>query len=104
MVVIIIVGMGERLRKLRESRNLKVKQIADRLGCEGQTINGYESDSHEPRLTTLVKLAEVLGTSTDFILGRTPENYIDLSNLSLAQRKILIAINKKIITYLDSLK
>ena len=64
-------GFGERLAELRKDRGLKQKDIAALLNVAVSTVSNYETDSHEPDLTNLCELANLLGVSTDYLLGRT---------------------------------
>lgn len=63
--------IGERMAELRKDRGLKQKEIAEVLNVAVSTVSNYETDSHEPDLTNLCKLADLLGVSTDYLLGRT---------------------------------
>ena len=64
-------GFGERLAELRKDRGLKQKDIATLLNVAVSTVSNYETDSHEPDLENLCRLANLLGVSTDYLLGRT---------------------------------
>ena len=65
--------IGERLAELRKDRGLKQKEVAKILNVAVSTVSNYETDSHEPDLTSLCRLADLLGVSTDFLLGRTDD-------------------------------
>lgn len=62
---------GERLSELRRDCGLKQKDIATELSVAVSTVSNYETSSHEPDLKGLCKLADMLGVSTDYLLGRT---------------------------------
>mgnify|MGYP005849394767 CR=1 FL=1 len=62
---------GERLRNLREEKDLTQQQIAEAIGSTQQKISNYENEMVEPDCDTLVKLAGYFETSVDYILGRT---------------------------------
>lgn len=62
---------GERFSKLRKERKIKQKEIAAMLNVAVSTVSNYETDSHEPDLQNLCRLADILGVSTDYLLGRT---------------------------------
>lgn len=66
---------AERLRKLREERGLSQQQLAERVNMARVTITMYEAGEREPDFETLAKLAQVLGASTDYLLGRTDNPY-----------------------------
>ena len=63
---------GERLRQLREERNLTQKAIAGIIGISPRMVSFYESGAHFPREEgTLLKLAQFFEVSTDYLLGRS---------------------------------
>lgn len=68
--------IGEKIAELRKDLGLKQKDVATVLNVAVSTVSNYETDSHEPDLNNLCKLADILGVSTDYLLGRTniPDN------------------------------
>ena len=62
---------GERVSELRKDKGLKQKDIATLLNVAVSTVSNYETDSHEPDMENLGKLADLFGVSTDYLLGRT---------------------------------
>ena len=46
--------LGEKLKKLRESRNWTQAELAKRLNKSVSTVSGYESDAHAIPLDVLV--------------------------------------------------
>jgi transcriptional regulator with XRE-family HTH domain len=70
---------GERLRTLREEKNLSQEELAEVFGLGKVAISGYERGKRTPSFDILVGLADYFQVSTDFLLGRTddrtpPEN------------------------------
>lgn len=64
---------GERLKLLRNERNLTQEDIAEILNVGRPTIAGYETKGKEPNYDTLKKLADFFNVSIDYLLGRTDE-------------------------------
>lgn len=64
-------NFGERLKELREDKNLIQQDIADILKVGRATIAGYETKGKQPDYDKLTKLAEFFNVSTDYLLGRT---------------------------------
>ncbi|WP_028549265.1 helix-turn-helix domain-containing protein [Paenibacillus sp. UNC451MF] len=62
-----------RLTELRKSKRWSLQYIADRLGIAKSTYAGYESGYREPSLEATKMLADLYGTSVDFLLGRVTE-------------------------------
>jgi transcriptional regulator with XRE-family HTH domain len=65
------VTFGERLKLLREEHNLTQKALADKLQIVKSTINKYEKNTRKPEFEILIKMADILNTTTDYLLGRT---------------------------------
>lgn len=61
----------DRLRMMRKEKGLTQKQLGELIGVGRTTISEYESGKIVPRQDGLVKLAEVLHTSVDFLTGLT---------------------------------
>jgi transcriptional regulator with XRE-family HTH domain len=65
---------GVRLRALRILKGLTQTELADRCGLDLMTVARIEWGTREPRWTTALKLAEVLGVPiTEFIDPRDQE-------------------------------
>lgn len=66
---------GSRIESLRASKGISQLELAKMLGYKSDsTISKWESGASIPTGTKIVKLAQVLGTSTDYILfGDGPE-------------------------------
>ena len=59
------------LKELRRDRHITQRQMGDLLGISQSSYSDYENGLRNMPLTMLDFLADVLGTSTDYILGRT---------------------------------
>jgi transcriptional regulator with XRE-family HTH domain len=69
--------IGSRIKELRLRRGLTQDQIAERLDMTRANFSHYERDNAEPPSATLSKLADILGTTTDYLLGREGFDVID---------------------------
>lgn len=58
----------ERLRSLREHRNLYQKDVAEALEIDRTTYAKYESGTSEPSFEILKKLAKFFEVTTDYLL------------------------------------
>ena len=63
--------MYQRIRDLREDRDLKQRQIADYLNCSQQVYSNYELGQRDIPTDILIKLSEFYGVSIDYLLGLT---------------------------------
>lgn len=83
-----LVGMGDRIRNLRETAGYSQLELAvalkKRHGVEvHQThVSGMETGRKQPSVSVLAALAEVLETNTDYLLGLTddPAPHSDLED------------------------
>ena len=60
-----------RLKKARKEKGLTQVQIATDLNMSRPGYVSYELARREPSLSTLARIARILGTSTDYLLGLT---------------------------------
>lgn len=65
--------IGDRLKELREDKQITQSELAEILKVSRQTISSYELNLTEPTFETLVKIADIFGVSTDYLLGRTKD-------------------------------
>lgn len=72
----------DRIRELREKRNVTQVRLGTELEVSQETISAYENGKAEPRLDKLIKIANFLNTSTDYLLERIDDesSLVDLSN------------------------
>lgn len=63
--------MYERIRQLREEKDMTQTQMAKILFCSQRVYSNYERGDIDIPTAILVKLADFHNTSTDYILGRT---------------------------------
>ena len=63
----------DRLRDIRENRDLKQADIAKLLNVTQQTYSRYETGEISIDKDSLIKLAQYYNTSVDYILGLTDE-------------------------------
>ena len=86
----------ERLKQLREAKNLTQLRLAMELNVSQETISGYEIGKAVPPAEMLVKLAVTLDTSVDYILGRTDiKSTLRASELSEQEAEILTILRKQ---------
>lgn len=65
--------LGQRMKQRRKKLNKSQQQIADLLHISQGTYNGYENDKHKPDIETLSKIADIMETSMDYLMGRYKE-------------------------------
>lgn len=72
--------LSDRLKEQRRKLGLTQKNMADKLHIGPASYQRYENGTREPKLQTLCQLADIFGTSTDYLLGRSSENIPTYSN------------------------
>lgn len=84
----------ERLKKLREEKNISQIRLSVEIGVAQESISAYERGKAIPTCENLVKIAKYLNTSTDYLLELTdmklPYNRISLDKLSEEELNILV--------------
>ncbi len=65
--------MYERIRNLREDKDLTQKQIGEILHMSQTGYNQYETGKNDIPTKVLIELSKFYNTSTDYILGLTNE-------------------------------
>jgi len=70
--------MRNRLRQAREERRLSAVELAERLQVHPSSVANWEAGRREISVDNLIKLADILGFSVDYLLQLTHAyNYTD---------------------------
>ncbi len=64
-------GMYQRIRDLREDRDLKQRHLAEYLNCSQQVYSNYELGQRDIPTDVLIRLSNFYNVSVDYILGLT---------------------------------
>ncbi len=68
--------LGKRIIENRKRLGLTQDKLAERLGVTAQAVSKWENDQSCPDITTLPKLAEIFGITTDELLGISRETAV----------------------------
>lgn len=60
-----------RIKDLREDRDLRQTDVAEATGIDQRTLSNYETGKTNPDSFALIRLAEFFDVSIDYLLGRT---------------------------------
>jgi transcriptional regulator with XRE-family HTH domain len=86
-------AFGARLKVLRKQKNWAQKELAAQVDIRFQQLNKYESGLNIPPAEMLVKLADALAVSVDFLLTGNPVEDSPLASSRLFKRfKVLEAL------------
>ena len=59
---------GDRLRELREERNLKQRDVAQALSISNKVLSSYERNVAFPSIEMLKRICEYYNVSADYLL------------------------------------
>ncbi len=79
-------ALHENMKALRQSCGMNQVVFARRLGVTKQCVSNWENDNVLPSIEMLLKIADLFGVTTDFLLGRSDAASIDVSDLTEEQR------------------
>lgn len=79
--------LGERLKILREEKNLSQKELASIMSMSTSAIAMHEKNLREPDDDTKIKYAKFFNCTIDYLLGLSNDkksklSYIDIQNLT----------------------
>ena len=60
-----------RLKEIRKSKGISQLKMAIDLNTSQNTISRYETGNREPCINDLIKIADYLDVSIDYLVGRT---------------------------------
>ena len=58
-----------RIKELREERELRQSDVAAATGIDQRTLSNYETGKTNPDSFAIIKLADFFGVSCDYLLG-----------------------------------
>ncbi len=82
--------IGDRIRELRIKNGYTQTELAKRLQLTRSSINAWEMGISVPSTQCVIELAALFKTSTDYILERTSDEIIDISDLTLEEKEIIL--------------
>lgn len=59
----------DRLKTLRKEKKLTQKELAEQIGIKQNSYSDWETGKNEPSLENIIKLAKILDTTADELLG-----------------------------------
>ena len=74
---------GKKLKELRLGAGYTQAQLGDLIGVTKSVISFYELQERSPSPDVLIKLSQIFHVSTDYLLGLTTKETIDISGLDI---------------------
>lgn len=67
---------GDRLRNLREEKNITQQKLGEIIGVSARVVGYYESNDRFPKEEQILKnIADYFNVSTDYLLGKITEKW-----------------------------
>ena len=82
MVVVKVLELGQKIKKLRESRNWSQAELARRAGITKSAISTYELGMRTPSADVVCAFAKAFGVSADYLLGIAERRAVEIEGLS----------------------
>ena len=79
-------AFAERLKELRKQAHLTQVELAKRLGIGQSSYADWERGKKKPTQENLVKIAQVLNVSIDYLVGNSEDKSDELYNIELLFR------------------
>lgn len=77
---------SERLKELRRQAGLTQVEVAEKLGISQPAYASWERGVKKPTQDNLVKIAQILNVSVDYLVGNSEEKSDELDNIELLFR------------------
>ena len=77
--------LHEKIRRLRTAHGITQVELAHRLGVSKQSVSNWESNTIQPSIELMEKIADLFGVTTDYLLGREDLQVLDVSGLTAQQ-------------------
>ena len=77
---------SERLKTLRKEAGFTQVDVAEKLGISQPAYASWERGTKKPTQDNLVKIAQILNVSVDYLVGNSQETSDELDNIELLFR------------------
>lgn len=67
---------NDRLKTLRDDRGFTQRQLAEVLNITVSSVSHYENGSRQPGIEVLIRMADVLNVSVDYLVGSADTNIL----------------------------
>ena len=82
-----------RIKQLREDRDLRQIDVSAATGIDQKTISNYETGKTSPDSYSIIKLADFFGVTTDYLLGCSDYNMKSKAEIAEALLRIEAELN-----------
>lgn len=83
--------IGTRIKQIRESKNMSIRELANRSGLSDSYVGRIENGlRRDPSITTISKIAKTLCVSEEVILRDNLDKRLNLSTKGLLDLEIVV--------------
>ena len=79
--------LAERIKELRENKDISQAVLAEILNISQSSISEYENGNQQPPLAMIIQLADFFDVNVDYLLGHT--------NIKISMKKLTQALTTK---------
>lgn len=83
-----------RIRALREDRDLRQIDVARATGIDQKTLSNYETGKTQPDMSALIHLADFFDVTIDYLVGRSDFSVKDYHDLAKEIERIQADLDK----------
>ena len=83
------INVGEKVKELRMANGLTQSGLAEKIGVTTSAVSSYEVSARQPSYDVLVKISRIFNVTTDYLLGKSDKDVIDVTELSIKQRNLI---------------
>ena len=83
---------GERLKRLRQLKNLSQEELGKRLGVSKQTVSNWEIENVTPSLDMFENIVRLFDTTPNYLLGYEVYVGLDVTGLDVKEVEHLAMI------------
>lgn len=78
-----------RIRALREDRDLRQIDVSNATGIDQKTLSNYETGKTQPDSDALIRLADFFDVSIDYLVGRSAQSFSSQADITKALSKVI---------------
>lgn len=92
--------LGQHITALRKAKKLSQSELGKQAGTSGDLIGRYERDEVKPSIEVIMRIADALNVSIDYLVGKTDleidqdtlQRLRDVSNLPAEAKKQIFMV------------
>lgn len=92
-----------RCERLMKERGINAVQLSRETGVSTATISAWRNDIYTPKLDKLTKIADYLGVTVDYLMGRTDNPHVSTLDTKIRETIQKHFVQTKIQTVYDEL-